>query len=132
MVVLPAPFGPIRPVIAPSSTARLTSLTAMWPPKRTDTSWVSRIGMAPPPVHAELRVEGGEVRGRGRRPWLDPLGHERGWRWQEHAHRSTEDGLVLRFLARLHLVDGGRELADGLRDRTVGVGGQGDAGETGQ
>ena len=31
-VVLPAPFGPISPVIRPTGAARLTSLSATWPP----------------------------------------------------------------------------------------------------
>ena len=35
-VVLPAPFGPIRPTSCPSSTARSTSSTACTPPKRTE------------------------------------------------------------------------------------------------
>ena len=34
-VVLPAPFGPIRPTISPALTVTETSLTATTPPKRT-------------------------------------------------------------------------------------------------
>ena len=33
-VVLPAPFGPIRPVIEPRATSNVAPSTAMWPPKR--------------------------------------------------------------------------------------------------
>ena len=33
-VVLPAPFGPIRPQIAPRATAKLTSCNGVTPPKR--------------------------------------------------------------------------------------------------
>ena len=33
-VVLPAPFGPIRPRISPAWSSKLTSLTATSPPKR--------------------------------------------------------------------------------------------------
>src|SRR5690606_39802102 len=33
IVVLPAPFGPIRPINSPSSSVRLKSLTAFSPPK---------------------------------------------------------------------------------------------------
>src|SRR4051794_1641802 len=36
-VVLPAPFGPIRPVMAPCCAARLTSVRALTPPNRTAT-----------------------------------------------------------------------------------------------
>src|SRR5438094_7768624 len=41
-VVLPAPFGPIRPTISPLSTVRSTRLTAASPPKRRVSSRVSR------------------------------------------------------------------------------------------
>ena len=34
IVLLPDPFGPIRPRISPSPTAKPTSLTAVKPPKR--------------------------------------------------------------------------------------------------
>ena len=37
-VVLPAPFGPMRPHTAPSATVRLTPVSALMPPKRTPTS----------------------------------------------------------------------------------------------
>ena len=37
-VVLPAPFGPIRPRISPCATEKLTPSTALSPPKRRDTS----------------------------------------------------------------------------------------------
>src|SRR5438445_1107503 len=46
MVVLPAPLGPIRPTISNSSTVMLTSRRAWTPPKRIETSWVSRTGIA--------------------------------------------------------------------------------------
>jgi hypothetical protein len=41
-VVLPAPFGPIRLQIWPASTLKLTSLTAVRPPKRLETPTISR------------------------------------------------------------------------------------------
>src|SRR4051812_18089705 len=44
-VVLPAPFGPMRPTISNSSTLRLTSSSACRPPKRMDSSWASRTGI---------------------------------------------------------------------------------------
>ena len=44
-VVLPAPFGPIRPAICPSSIASETSLSAVTPPKRTVTLSTERIGI---------------------------------------------------------------------------------------
>ena len=44
-VVLPAPFGPIRPTISPVSTMRLRLLTAARPPKRFDRSRASSSGM---------------------------------------------------------------------------------------
>src|SRR5438093_849874 len=40
-VVLPAPFGPIRPVTMPSSTSRSTPWSACTPPNRTSTSATS-------------------------------------------------------------------------------------------
>ncbi len=43
-VVLPAPFGPMRPMICPSCRSRLTLLTASRPPKRTLTSRSSTAG----------------------------------------------------------------------------------------
>src|SRR4051794_3927560 len=41
VVVLPAPLGPIRPVICPRRAERLTSLTALMPPNLTETSMIS-------------------------------------------------------------------------------------------
>src|SRR3954470_22401030 len=41
-VVLPAPFGPISPVMWPASAVKDTSVTALMPPKRTATSRTSR------------------------------------------------------------------------------------------
>src|SRR6185312_10958774 len=38
-VVLPAPFGPIRPKIVPSSASRETSSRATIPPNRSDAFW---------------------------------------------------------------------------------------------
>src|SRR5580692_8836358 len=43
-VVLPAPFGPMRPCTAPSATAKLTPDNACTPPKRTPRSSMLRIG----------------------------------------------------------------------------------------
>ena len=43
-VVLPAPFGPMRPMICPSCRSRLTLLTASRPPKRTLMSRSSAAG----------------------------------------------------------------------------------------
>src|SRR5258708_24881948 len=48
MVVLPAPLGPIKPTISNSSTLMLTSRRAWTPPKRMETSWVSRTGIGHP------------------------------------------------------------------------------------
>src|SRR4051795_3328694 len=42
VVVLPAPLGPMSPVIWPSRADRLTSVTALMPPNLTDTSTISR------------------------------------------------------------------------------------------
>ena len=42
-VVLPAPFGPIRPVTVPRATRKETPSTARWPPKRLLTAWSSSI-----------------------------------------------------------------------------------------
>src|SRR3954470_21867173 len=59
MVVLPAPFGPMSPTISNSPTVMETSRSACRPPKRMETSWVSRTGIdalragAAAGVHAE-------------------------------------------------------------------------------
>src|SRR5213079_291103 len=45
IVVLPAPLGPISPTISNSPTLIETSRNACRPPKRMDTSWVSRTGI---------------------------------------------------------------------------------------
>ena len=57
-VVLPAPFGPMRPTTSPGDTRNETSSTAMTPPKRTDTPRTS----SSRPVSARVR------RGVGREP----------------------------------------------------------------
>src|SRR5215471_8220221 len=44
-VVLPAPFGPMRPLILPASTSSVALSTAISPPNCTDTSWTSRIAI---------------------------------------------------------------------------------------
>src|SRR5437763_3164803 len=46
VVDLPAPFGPMRPVIRPTGAEKLTSATAWIPPKRTDRPSTSN----PPPL----------------------------------------------------------------------------------
>src|SRR5512144_2523408 len=43
-VVLPAPFGPMRPRIIPGSTEKETSELAARPPKNLETCWISRMG----------------------------------------------------------------------------------------
>src|SRR3989442_6674107 len=57
MVVFPAPFGPIRAKISPSSMAKSTSDTARRPPKYFVTSCTSSSGMSDRPVllHFEHR-----------------------------------------------------------------------------
>src|SRR5919204_1331552 len=45
-VVLPAPFGPIRPTISPSPTSSETSSTATIPPNRRVTPSIESSGMA--------------------------------------------------------------------------------------
>ncbi len=44
VVVLPAPFGPIMPVISPARAAKPTSLTASIPPNLTESALTSRTG----------------------------------------------------------------------------------------
>ena len=63
-VVLPAPFGPMRPMICPSCRSRLTLLTASRPPKRTLMSRSSTAG----------RSVCGARRGRGQPGQLPHLG----------------------------------------------------------
>src|SRR5262245_46513250 len=48
-VVLPAPFGPIRPTSCPSPTSRSTSTTARTPPNRTEIPVACRTGVIAPP-----------------------------------------------------------------------------------
>src|SRR3954454_8324770 len=48
-VVLPAPFGPMRPVTWPTSTRRSTSSSARTPPNSTETSATSRTATQDPP-----------------------------------------------------------------------------------
>ena len=66
-VVLPAPFGPMRPMICPSCRSRLTLLTAVRPPKRTVTSRSSAAGRS------------GAVRGRRPRAAGSARGPRTGW-----------------------------------------------------
>ena len=42
-VVLPAPFGPMSPVIDPSGTVNETPSTARWPPKALVSEWAVSI-----------------------------------------------------------------------------------------
>src|SRR5262249_4346907 len=56
-VVLPAPFGPIRPVTMPASAATSTSSSATCPPKRTVTPRHSRSAISVHLREAELAVE---------------------------------------------------------------------------
>src|SRR5215475_71847 len=82
-VVLPAPFGPIKPTIAPSSTAKLTRLTATRPPKRTlSSSTSSRDTLAPcgsarppEPTHALGQEHDGQHQERPEDHQACPLGH---------------------------------------------------------
>src|SRR3954447_7392012 len=64
-VVLPAPFGPMRPVIEPGSADSDASLTAVMPPKRTVTPVTSSKAMA---GHLGLGDRLVLNRSRGRRP----------------------------------------------------------------
>jgi hypothetical protein len=46
-VVLPAPLGPISPMISPRSTRKFTESTAVRPPKRMVTFSASRMALPP-------------------------------------------------------------------------------------
>src|SRR5579871_75507 len=48
-VLLPAPFGPMRPTIAPDWTSKLTSRRAWMPPKSTETFSIDRCDISAPP-----------------------------------------------------------------------------------
>src|SRR4029077_10754178 len=64
-VVLPAPFGPIRPTSCPSTTSRSTSTTACTPPNRTEIPVALRTGVIDPPrsaPSAERRLQPGYLR----------------------------------------------------------------------
>jgi hypothetical protein len=47
-VVLPAPFGPMRPTISPGATSSAIVLTATTPPKRIVTSLAASATRSPP------------------------------------------------------------------------------------
>ena len=74
IVVLPAPLGPMSPVMVPGGAWRLTSLTATRPPKRTVRPSTSRFAgsvirvltTTPPPVDRAGLPPGGARRA----PWL--------------------------------------------------------------
>src|SRR4029079_11951655 len=53
-VVLPAPLGPMRPVISPRATSRSTASRARTPPKRTVISVSWRMGSAMDRLRARL------------------------------------------------------------------------------
>ena len=57
-VVLPAPFGPISPVIEPPAISRLAPSTAATPPKRLETPATRIIGYTPGPAGARSRTAG--------------------------------------------------------------------------
>src|SRR5262245_27923104 len=61
-VVLPAPFGPIRPVTVPSSTDRRAWLTAVTPPNRTTTSSTCSNAIGHPFLVRTGRKPGGHQR----------------------------------------------------------------------
>src|SRR5881396_1272136 len=67
-VVFPEPLGPMTPISSPSSTAKLTSLTARTPPNALETRSTSRRVSGRPPGASppgERRRRIGERRGRG-------------------------------------------------------------------
>src|SRR5881296_3200870 len=64
-VVLPAPFGPMRPTICPASTSKETESSARMPPKRTVRSRTVRIGIGRFVVYTER--ERGRQRNRDHR-----------------------------------------------------------------
>src|SRR5882672_3864398 len=66
-VVLPAPFGPIKPVTRPSSAESEASSSAMLPPKRTLTPRTSSRGTDPYLVEGECTVDGDDALGCPRR-----------------------------------------------------------------
>ena len=91
-VVLPAPFGPIRPTTSPGSTAKLISSSATTPPNRTVMSATSSRAGSPPPSRRlrgagvdgprELERLGEAMQGAGVERG-DPVG-----RPPEHRHRA--------------------------------------------
>src|SRR5919199_4199801 len=78
-VLLPAPFGPMTARISPSSTSKLTSLTASRPPKRLVRSWTRRRLMGSALLAAEGKAQ-------------DSVGEEQ----HDGDHQgAVEEGLVL-------------------------------------
>src|SRR5437660_12280011 len=72
-VVLPAPFGPIRPVMRLASAASATSLTATSPPKRTVTPLTSRSAIRAHDREGEHAVHHDDVLGDERLRHAEPL-----------------------------------------------------------
>src|SRR5437870_4441182 len=72
-VVLPAPFGPINPVIRPASAVSEASSSATLPPKRTLTPRTSSRGTDPYLVESEGAVDGDDPLGGPRRCDPHPL-----------------------------------------------------------
>ena len=85
-VVLPAPFGPIRPTSSPSSTTTSTSSTACTPPKRTERPVVRRTALT-----ARAAALGFPLRPRLSRP-VERAGHALGILDQrEDEHDAAEE-----------------------------------------
>ena len=62
-VVLPAPFGPIRPQIAPGATLNVTFSRAVTPPKRIDTPSTDSNAFARPSASAVWALRLGQLHG---------------------------------------------------------------------
>src|SRR5438128_243885 len=122
VVVLPAPLGPMSPVIWPSRADRLTSVTALMPPNLTDTSTISRTAWGsrrPPRVSVGVSVAGADK--------AALLFHEHGRRGSGDGARGNER----RFRRHADSVaDVGAQVGDPAAD-AVGVATDGDGRDAG-
>src|SRR3954462_6143934 len=123
VVVLPAPFGPMSPVICPSRADRLTSVTALMPPNFTETSTISRTACGSrrrPRFSVQASVAGADK--------ATLLFHEHGRRGAGDGARGDEG----RF--RRHAdgaADVGAQVGDAAAD-AVGVAADGDGRDAGE
>src|SRR5258707_15893609 len=105
-VVFPAPFGPIKPMISPWPMDRLTSRTAVRPPKRlvterTSSTRAGSVAAINSLVSLARRLQVCGHRGLGhassQQERTGSLGHTEQTTWDQIDHRHQEQGVHDRF-----------------------------------